>query len=277
VLQGKLSQEQAEQLRDMQRLVTASRKMEIDMKGSGFLGGLKSGAKGMLEQGQQASYERGRALLGGAQRFVSDTISRGIIGALRGEKADLAEIGWSIGETAIQSMVELAVSQLFMVIAQGILGSSIPLVTAGATAALELEAGAAVAGATLIASASTAAAIMASANAIGFGFFHGGGIVAHRGVIVAHGGLNLGPDERLIKAQTGEWILNRRAAQRLSSQGVTFQDLNQGRAPGGAGRVTVPITVHVPGPDGRSKTYQYTQTVKIANKAIRTREIRTKR
>jgi hypothetical protein len=65
--------------------------------------------------------------------------------------------------------------------------------------------------------------------------FHGGGVVAHGGLLVAHGGLTLGSDERLIKAQTDEWILRRSAVRSLRSKGVSFDDLNNGNLPAGGG------------------------------------------
>lgn len=273
-IQEKLTAEQHDQLDNMRKMVTQARLQEKAERASGFRGGLRAGAKGVLQSGQEASYERGRGLLGSAQQMVSSTISKGIIGALKGEKTDFMEIGWSIGETAIQAMVELAVSQLFMMLAQGILTSSLPLVTAGTVAAVALETGAATAGATLISAATTAAAIMASSKIASFGFFHGGGIVAHSGLIVAHNGLNLRGDERLVKAQVGEWIINRRAAGQLAGQGVNFKDLNSGRAPGG-GATTIPLTINVPGADGR--VHSYKETIKITDRALRKREINPKR
>jgi len=62
--------------------------------------------------------------------------------------------------------------------------------------------------------------------------YHSGGIVAHEGLILtAHGGLNL--DERFVRAQVGEWIINRNAAGNLARLGGpdTFPMLNAGRLP----------------------------------------------
>ena len=268
-LQGKISDAQLDQLQTMRQVTTQAKLQEKEWQLQGFGGGLRAGAKGMVEANQASGYERGRALLGNMQQYVSSMVSRGLISALKGEKTSLADLGWSIGETAIQAMVDLAMSQLFVMLAQGILTSSLPLVTAGTMAGVQLQVGAATAGATLIAAATTAASIMA-ASKVGFGFFHGGGIVAHSGLIVAHNGLNLRGDERLAKLQVGEWVLQRRAAQRLAAQGVNFQQLNRGQAPGGRA-VTIPLTINVPGAGGKMQTYR--ETIRVTDQALKKREI----
>ncbi|TSA12006.1 MAG: hypothetical protein D4R73_02935 [Deltaproteobacteria bacterium] len=60
-------------------------------------------------------------------------------------------------------------------------------------------------------------------------FLHTGGLVAHGGLLVAHGGLNM--DERLIKAQVGEWIINRDTTAEYARHGISFDMLNSGRLP----------------------------------------------
>lgn len=89
-------------------------------------------------------------------------------------------------------------------------------------------------GASQSASASAGGSISTAEAAI----YHSGGIVAHSGLLVAHGGLNL--DERLIKAQVGEWVINKDTTAEYVRQGISFDMVNTGRLPvlpavGGAG------------------------------------------
>ena len=78
--------------------------------------------------------------------------------------------------------------------------------------------------------------------------FHSGGIVAHEGLILtAHGGLNL--DERFIRAQVGEWVINRTAAGNLARLAGpdTFPMLNAGRLP----------VLAAPGPESAPQTVNF--------------------
>lgn len=118
---------------------------------------------------------------------------------------------------------------------------------------------------------------------------HEGSIVAHRGLLVAHDGLAL--DERLIKAQVGEWIINRDATAELVRQGVTFDMINNGRMPvaplpvpvgafgGGGGngpqKLVIPLTINQVDNRGQvTSAQQYKLTVDLVNKAIEHNEIR---
>jgi hypothetical protein len=81
----------------------------------------------------------------------------------------------------------------------------------------------------------------------GFLGFHSGGVVAHRGLLVAHGGL--APDERLVLAQVGEGIIQRDTMRAYAHAGISFEDLNAGRLPEAGGNVThnlnAPISITI--------------------------------
>jgi hypothetical protein len=81
--------------------------------------------------------------------------------------------------------------------------------------------------------------------------FHSGGMIAHSGLLVAHGGLNL--DERLIKAQVGEGIIKRDTMAAYARQGISFDDLNNGRLP------VLPLPVPMRGGDSGGNAGQIIQ------------------
>jgi hypothetical protein len=99
-----------------------------------------------------------------------------------------------------------------------------------------------VAGGGLIAAA-VALKVAAAALAVS-SILHGGGVIAHSGLLVAHSGL--APDERIIKAQTGEGVIQRSAMATYRSRGISFDDLNNGKIPMGGGGGGAQIgTIHI--------------------------------
>lgn len=203
--------------------------------------------------------------------------------------------GVSLGLSAgglLLSGIGIATNSQFLVYAGGILqlaGLAIELYQAFAATATVTEMTAAatvleaagmtvgVGGGDLILAASSLelAALALAAGAI----FHSGGIVAHTGLLVAHGGLNL--DERIVKAQVGEWIINKDTTAEYARQGVTFDMVNAGRLPvlpvpaaaipgdGGGGlpqrfKASVPVNITVVTPDGRVQSRrQARQTITL--------------
>jgi hypothetical protein len=227
--------------------------------GQGLPGGLKIWAFDRQQTSGMAKQVPG--LMNSLESDISSTISRGIIGALKGEKLDLSEIGWSLAEAFITQTVALGVSQLFTMFATSVLGMVPPMVAGATTSgAILTGAGAAVA-AEMINGAITAANIMAGARIATGGFlpWHSGGIVAHAGTLVAHRGL--APDERFILAQIGEGIIKRDTMREYARMGISFDDLNNARLP------VVPISA--PAASGREpsriqvKEHHYHETYHV--------------
>jgi hypothetical protein len=223
---------QAEELRGLQALANQARRNFLEREkwvGQGLWGGMQIWAEDRSKNAGFAKQVPG--LMNSLESGISSTISRGIIGALKGEKLDLSEIGWSLAEAFITQTVALGVSQLFTMFATSVLGMVPPMVAGATTSgAILTGAGAAVA-AEMISGAITAAAIMSAARVATGGFlpWHSGGIVAHAGALVAHRGL--APDERFILAQTGEGIIKRDTMREYTRMGISFDDLNNARLP----------------------------------------------
>lgn len=122
-----------------------------------------------------------------------------------------------------------------------------------------------------IAGAIAAAAVFAAISAYGvFGGDTSGIATAHDGLFVTRDGLNM--DERLLKVQVGEGLINRNTMAQYAREGISFDMLNNGRLPvlpvsapvavpfsRGSSRgaaperfqATVPVTIIMKSPEGR--------------------------
>ncbi len=125
------------------------------------------------------------------------------------------------------------------------------------------------------------------------GAYHGGGVVAHTGWLVAHAGLDLAADERHIIARVGEGILQNSAMDKWARAGVGFDLLNDPtRLPvmaaplplpvpvttntgsGGPQKLVIPLTINQVDARGQvTQAQQYQLTVDLVNKAIKHHEI----
>jgi hypothetical protein len=124
----------------------------------------------------------------------------------------------------------------------------------------------------MIAGASAAAAILSASSFLMP--FHSGGLVRHQGgaapVYTAHAGLSLAPDERLIKAQIGEFVMSRRG---VAAAGVpALAAINQGRLPGGGTAVTN-VTIVTPAGQVLARR-QIKQVLGAVGKSVKHRQIR---
>ncbi len=98
---------------------------------------------------------------------------------------------------------------------------------------------------------------------------HSGGLIAHRGLIVAHGGYNLASDERLILAQTGEGIISRRGMERLGPG--EFEAINRGERSGGGGNTIInqnigPTQIY---PRQQMTQHDYNRQARMNKKALK--------
>lgn len=262
-LKGVITEAQAAELRGAQALQAQYKKYNLERQKwetQGIGGGLKGWAYEKQEEGQTSLSKQTKGAMKSLESGISSTISKGIIGGLKGEKTDFEQMGWDLADAFISKTVELGISQLFTMIAQAVLPmtmagttTAIELETAGITVSTEIITGAQVAGAELIAAATEAAAIMAASSSFGFGIFHSGG------VIKAHGGLNLASDEVPIIAQTGERVLSR-------NQNRIFEaGLQMGGGNGGGHTFNIS---YAPNYDRRPSGYERRRDIREMNKAL---------
>lgn len=236
MLSGEITQEIADQLRGYQAMVIQARHYALTMKGL-EVGGPSAGLYGWAVQRQTERLTRGyrQTMEGmkGLETWISRSLAHGIIGALRGKKTSFEEIGWEIAEAFISKVMEGMVTKVFDVFSDIILQSGegiLGYLSSGSD--LLLQSGEGIfnfiaQGAQMLLNATSGILDFISGIVSGIGgvlgIFHQGGL------ITAHGGLLLGADERLVKAQVGEGILSRRAMAALGPE--IFAQLNQGRLP----------------------------------------------
>ena len=284
--QKNITGEMAEQYRSLSALASQSKRFHFEAekleKTGGVFGGIQAWALRRRQSAILGAGELGMGLMGDMEKHVSSFISKGLVGALRGEKIDFAQIGIGIAESLISRIVEWGISQLFSLIS----GAVMPMEIAGMTAGAELAMGGAAAASEMIAGATIAAYILSSAMAGGGGGgvgigglgsiveFVGGegmeGIVGglasiaefvsfHQGGIVyAHQGYsNLRHDEVPAILKTGERVLTREQNRAYEGRG------------GGNGRGGIIINVtHAPAYHYRPTEADYKRDARQIVKAI---------
>jgi hypothetical protein len=300
LLSKEITPEIYEQAKALQAVVDQAKQFTLEQekwKTQGVGGGLKAWAFSRPAEAEERGYYAGLDMMRQVEQQVGQGIGDAFVGFVLGEGGNLAEIGFRIAEAFFRKGVEQLTAMAFDQIAAMIGGvteqtqmiaaattAATIQTTAATTSAATTTGAAATAGATLttagatlaasmISGATSAAAIMAGAKGVGLvgGLFHGGGIVMHGGGIVprvytAHAGLSLKPDERLIRAQTGEGILPRSAMSRIGSGG--FERLRQGE---GGAMAEVVVHQHIHGVRDLN-TWKATGTQIAARAAHQTRE-----
>jgi hypothetical protein len=249
MLTGRLTKAQADELRALKALEGQLRRTaQAREAGTTWRSGVERAYIELRRQSEMGIAQGLQQALTSAPREIASAFSRGIWGAIRGEKVNIADLGMALGEAFTTKLLEMGLEYL-MILGMEALGLA-PVIEAGAVAAGGTLIGAgAVVAQEMIAGATTAAAILSAAGGL-IPFLHAGGVIMHAGgeITRAHSGY-LAPDERLIIAQTGEGVLSRRGMATLGLQ--NFHRLNRGE-PLGGGPVVVNVT-HAP-------TYYYRAT-----------------